>query len=47
MDTGSDMAHSDLNVVEFVDLVDAAGSTYHKKDGNGHGEHMSLSNLVP
>lgn len=39
VDTGVDAAHPDLEVAEFVDFVDAAGSTYYKKDGNGHGTH--------
>jgi hypothetical protein len=33
VDTGVDAAHPDLEVVEFVDYVDAPGKTYHKKDG--------------
>lgn len=41
IDTGSEQKHPDLNIVEFVDFVDAEGSTYHGKDGNGHGTHVA------
>eukprot|EP00775_Hariotina_reticulata_P006867 gene6867-7083_t len=41
IDTGADSTHPDLNVVAFVDLVDSPGTTYYKRDGNGHGTHVS------
>ncbi|KAF8072366.1 hypothetical protein HT031_000025 [Scenedesmus sp. PABB004] len=41
LDTGVDVGHGDLNVVEFVDFVDAPGTDYHGRDGNGHGTHCA------
>jgi subtilisin family serine protease len=46
IDTGVDSSHPDLNVEAFVDLVDSPGSTYYKRDGNGHGEHCIFNNRV-
>lgn len=40
MDTGVERTHPDLNVVEFVDFVDEAGSADHNVDGHGHGTHV-------
>lgn len=40
MDTGVERTHPDLNVVEFVDYVDEAGSADHNVDGHGHGTHV-------
>mgnify|MGYP001807675721 CR=1 FL=1 len=40
MDTGVEKTHPDLNVVEFVDFVDAEGTADHGIDGHGHGTHV-------
>jgi hypothetical protein len=40
---GADPSHPDLNVVEFIDLVDSPGSPLYNKDGNGHGAWLYLS----
>lgn len=40
MDTGVERSHPDLNVVEFVDYVDEAGTADHNIDGHGHGTHV-------
>jgi subtilisin family serine protease len=40
MDTGVDKSHPDLNVVEFVDYVDAPGTADYQVDGHGHGSHV-------
>jgi hypothetical protein len=42
IDSGIDMDHPDLNVVEFVDFADAPGSINYTKDGNGHGEQTVI-----
>lgn len=49
IDTGVDKQHPDINVVEFKDFVDAEGTTYYGKDGNGHGTHVAgrLLEAVP
>eukprot|EP00775_Hariotina_reticulata_P000575 gene575-854_t len=42
MDTGIEMTHPDLNVVDFVDLVNPnPGDPLYKIDGNGHGTHVA------
>lgn len=41
VDTGAEQSHPDLNVVEFIDFWDQQGSSYFRKDGNGHGTHVS------
>ncbi len=46
MDTGVERTHPDLNVVEFVDFVDAEGAADHNADGHGHGTHVGGEWLV-